>query len=444
MLGIGGAFMGSLALLAKELGHEVSGSDREVYPPMSDQLAAHGIVCHEGYDAAMLRPAPDLVIVGNALSRGNVAVEHVLEHDLRYISGPQWLCEHVLRDRHVIAVAGTHGKTTVSSMICALLERAGLAPGFLIGGVPIDFGVSARLGESPLFVVEADEYDTAFFDKRSKFLHYRPRTLVINNLEYDHADIFPDLAAIQRQFAHLLRIVPSGGRVIAPADDPAVAEALAAGCWSARVSTALGAPADWRADLLRADGGEFLVNERHRLRWSLCGGYNVRNALSALAAVEHVGVAPEDAVRWLAGFQGVKRRMEKIAELDGVTVYDDFAHHPTAMRATLEGLRARRPEARIIAVVEPRSNTMRAGVHGERLTDATRCADHTFWYWPGSLAGPMHWLARADASKTSVSRDIGEIVEAVAAMAGSGDQVVVMSNGGFDRMPQRLLARMAG
>ena len=434
--------MGSLALLAKALGHEVSGSDRGAYPPMKGQLDRLGIPCHEGYAASALEPPPDLVVIGNALSRGNAAVEHVLDSGMPYVSGPQWLSENLLGGRHVIAVAGTHGKTTVASMVALALERAGLEPGFLIGGVPLDFGVSARLGAGSAFVVEADEYDTAFFDKRSKFLHYRPRTLVINNIEHDHADIFPDLAAIQRQFSHLLRTVPASGQVIVPAGDPAVGAALDAGCWSELTTTALGAEADLRAQLLRADASEFLVDGRHALRWELCGEHNVRNALSALGAARAAGVELADAVRALSGFRGVERRLEKLSEPGGVSVYDDFAHHPTAIRATLAGLRARCPDARIIAVIEPRSNSMRSGVHKERLADATAGADHVFWYRPEGLAWPLERAVRANGARASVRCDIDEIVEAVSALACAGDCVVVMSNGCFERMSSRLISRL--
>ena len=444
VLGICGTFMGSLALLAKESGHQVSGSDRNAYPPMNGQLAAAGIPCHEGYDRAALRPPPDLVVVGNALSRGNEAIEYMLDCGLPYISGPQWLREQALGDRHVIAVAGTHGKTTVASMLALLLERAGLQPGFLIGGVPLDFGVSARMGSGAPFIVEADEYDTAFFDKRSKFVHYRPRTLVVNNIEYDHADIFPDLAAIQTQFSHLLRTVPASGQVIVPAGDPAVDAVLAAGCWSALSTTGVDASADLRAELLRPDGSEFLVDGRHALRWSLCGEHNVRNALSALAVARQLGVALADGVRWLASFRGVKRRLEKLSEPGGVSVYDDFAHHPTAIRATLDGLRAQQPSARIIAVIEPRSNSMRAGVHAERLAEATRSADYVFWYRPEGVGWPLERLVsdREDGARASVRADVDEIVEAVSALSGPGDRVVVMSNGGFERMSARLVSRL--
>lgn len=341
VLGICGTFMGSLAVLAKELGHRVTGSDANVYPPMSTQLQAQGIELMQGYDPAHLEPAPDLVVIGNALSRGNPAVEHVLNKGLPYVSGPQWLADHVLQGRWVLAVAGTHGKTTTTSMLAWVLEHAGMSPGFLIGGVPQNFGVSARLGGTPFFVVEADEYDSAFFDKRSKFVHYRPRTAILNNLEFDHADIFPDLAAIERQFHHLVRTVPGEGLIIRPSAEKALERVLGMGCWTPVQTTGEGG--QWQARLLAEDGSRFEVLfdgiVQGEVDWPLTGLHNVANALASLAAARHVGVVPSQGAAALSEFRNVKRRMEKVAEVRGVTLYDDFAHHPTAIATTLDGLR---------------------------------------------------------------------------------------------------------
>src|SRR5690606_21464815 len=352
-------------------------------------LEAQGIELMQGYLPEHLEPAPDLVVIGNALSRGNPAVEYVLNKGLSYTSGPQWLADHVLQGRWVMAVAGTHGKTTTTSMLAWILEHAGMAPGFLIGGVPQNFAVSARLGGTPFFVVEADEYDSAFFDKRSKFVHYRPRTAILNNLEYDHADIFPDLAAIQKQFHHFVRTIPASGRIIYPAEETALSDVLAMGCWSERATIGLQGDVDWRAELIAADGSQFDVFLRNkegksekqgRVVWSATGRHNVYNALSAIAAAQHVGVRPADAIAACADFVGVKRRMELIADVHNIRVYDDFAHHPTAIATTLEGLRAKVGGAKIIAVIEPRSNTMRLGTHRQKLAPSTAAADRVIWY----------------------------------------------------------------
>ncbi|MFP4181534.1 MAG: UDP-N-acetylmuramate:L-alanyl-gamma-D-glutamyl-meso-diaminopimelate ligase, partial [Thiohalospira sp.] len=377
ILGIAGTFMGGLAQLARAAGHRVTGADAAVYPPMSDQLEQAGIALTEGWDPAQLDPAPDVVVIGNALSRGNPVVEAVLDRGLPYTSGPQWLAEHVLVGRHVIAVAGTHGKTTTASLVAAILEAAGEAPGFLIGGVPADFGVSARSGEGHCFVIEADEYDTAFFDKRSKFVHYRPRTLVLNNLEFDHADIFSDLGDIQRQFHHLVRTVPGSGTLIAPAADPALDEVLAMGCWTP--VTRVGPGGDWQPSgsgtrLALARAGEPVIETE----WALTGEHNRANAAMAVAAASAVGVAPQAAARGLAGFGGVRRRQELRGEPRGIRVLDDFAHHPTAIRTTLAGLREERPEGRLWVVTEPRSATMRQGVHRDTLAGALDAADGVF------------------------------------------------------------------
>jgi len=447
ILGICGTFMGGIARIAQALGHRVTGADAGVYPPMSTQLEEAGIPLVEGWNPDQLEPEPDVVVIGNALSRGNPVVEAVLDRGLPYTSGPQWLAEHVLRGRWVLAVAGTHGKTTTASMLAWILEHAGLEPGFLIGGVPRDFGGSARLGEGPFFVVEADEYDTAFFDKRSKFVHYRPRTCVLNNLEFDHADIFDDLAQIQRQFHHLVRTVPGSGLLVAPAADDRISEVLAMGCWTpVETFDVDGAAADWRIGAHAPDGGRFEVWCDDRLvgtvKWSMAGRHNMANALAALAAARHAGVPPEAGVAALSRFGGVKRRMELRGEVAGVQVYDDFAHHPTAIRTTLAGMRARHPHGRIIAVLEPRSNTMRAGVHAEELAGALGAADAVFLFAPETLP----WDARAALAplgeKARVFSRTEPMVRAVAEAARTGDRVVVMSNGGFENIHERLLAAL--
>jgi len=427
--------MGGLALLARELGWRVSGSDANVYPPMSTQLAAAGIALAEGWDPAQLQPAPDVVLVGNALSRGNPVVEALLDSGLRYRSGAQWLAEEVLAGRHVLAVAGTHGKTTTSSLLAHLLESAGLEPGFLIGGVPANFAASARLGGGRYFVVEADEYDTAFFDKRSKFVHYGPRTLCLNNLEYDHADIFPDLDAIQRQFHHLIRCVPGSGQIICRAGDAALAEVLAMGCWTPVQYFGIGAESEWSAALARSDGTAFSVRtpsgERLDAEWSALGVHNVENALSALAAAAAVGVSPASAVAALRSFTGVARRMQVLVETGGITLYDDFAHHPTAIATTLAGLRAKVGAARIIALIEPRSNTMRLGVHRNALRDAVAAADAAYYYQPPGINWSLDALLANANTPTDCFTDLAAFVPAFCATLRPGDHVVIMSNGGF-------------
>ncbi|AMX01898.1 UDP-N-acetylmuramate:L-alanyl-gamma-D-glutamyl-meso-diaminopimelate ligase [Microbulbifer thermotolerans] len=450
ILGICGTFMGSLAQLAVAEGHRVTGCDANVYPPMSTQLQRAGIQLIEGYDPAQLEPAPDLVIIGNALSRGNAAVEAVLEKGLPYTSGAQWLCDHFLGGRWVLAVSGTHGKTTTSSMLAWILEQAGMQPGFLIGGVPANFGVSARLGESPFFVVEADEYDTAFFDKRSKFVHYRPRTLIINNLEFDHADIFDNLAAIQRQFHHLVRTVPGNGLIVSSTEDT-VEEVLRQGCWSEvqRFATEsengvrLG---DWCAVDVAADGSSFGISFRGaqvaRVEWTLTGLHNVRNGLAAMAAARHVGVTPELSARALNSFKGVKRRMECLAEVGGVHVYDDFAHHPTAIESTLKGLRARVGEDRIIALIEPRSNTMRMGVHRNKLAQSCAGADLVLWYQPEGMDWSLAEVVQHSPVPAKIFDNIEAGVESAVNLAGPGTHIVVMSNGGFGGIHQRLIAEL--
>jgi UDP-N-acetylmuramate: L-alanyl-gamma-D-glutamyl-meso-diaminopimelate ligase len=435
--------MGGVAQLAQAQGHRVTGADANVYPPMSTQLEAAGIRLVEGWDPAQLDPVPDVVVIGNALSRGNPVVEAVLDRGLRYASGPQWLAEHVLQGRWVLAVAGTHGKTTTAAMLAWILEQAGLEPGFLIGGVPRNFGVSARLGAPGFFVVEADEYDTAFFDKRSKFVHYRPRTLVLNNLEFDHADIFDDLAQIQRQFHHLIRTVPGSGLIVAPSADANVGEVLAMGCWTPLEYFDPALEVRWHAVDAAPDGSAFEVvcggTRLGRVAWRLSGRHNLANALAALAAARHAGVMPALGVASLGGFANVKRRMELRGEAGGVRVYDDFAHHPTAIATTLDGLRAQVGDARILAVLEPRSNTMKRGVHAAQLAGSLAAADRV-WL---CAAPDLGWDAAAALAplgeRAAVAGSAQTIIQAVAKAARPGDHVLIMSNGGFDGIHQRLL-----
>ncbi len=442
--------MGGIALLARELGYEVSGSDANVYPPMSTQLEEAGITLQEGYAPEHLQPAPDCVVVGNAMSRGNPAVEYMLDAGLNYTSGPQWLAENVLQGKWVLAVSGTHGKTTTSSLLAWILEYAGMAPGFLIGGVPANFGLSARSGGTDFFVVEADEYDTAFFDKRSKFVHYRPRTLVINNLEFDHADIFADLAAIQRQFHHLVRTVPGSGLIVHPAGSAAVNAALQQGCWTPCSGFAIesgdAAQADWSARLLAEDASAFELRspagETHSVAWRYCGRHNLENALAAAAAAHHVGVPLAVSCEALADFAGVKRRLELLGTVRGVEVYDDFAHHPTAIATTLEGMRARGGEGRVIALIEPRSNTMRMGEHRGRLAASTAAADEVYWYQPQGMDWSLQEVIDASPVAASLLGDIDGLVQAVSESARAGDRIVVMSNGGFGGIHDKLLAAL--
>ncbi|HYQ71446.1 MAG TPA: UDP-N-acetylmuramate:L-alanyl-gamma-D-glutamyl-meso-diaminopimelate ligase [Gammaproteobacteria bacterium] len=447
ILGICGTFMGGIALLARELGVVVSGSDANVYPPMSTQLAAAGIGLQAGYAAAHLEPVPDCVVIGNAMSRGNPAVEHALNSGMDYTSGPQWLAEHVLRDRWVLAVAGTHGKTTTASMLAWILEYAGLAPGFLIGGVPQNFGCSARLGAGEFFVVEADEYDTAFFDKRSKFVHYRPRTLVLNNLEFDHADIFPDLAAIQTQFHHLVRTVPGNGLIVTHGDDPNLATVMEQGCWTP-LETASQRPlaSDWGSRKQSGDGSRFEVllggEVSATVSWEQLGDHNVQNALVAIAAARHAGVPVAQSAAALQSFDGVKRRMEVRGRVRGIAVYDDFAHHPTAIATTLQGLRRRVGAARILLVVEPRSNTMRMGVHRDTLAASLEGADRIWLYEPPDLAWPLSEVAEAVRAPAAVSDSVDGLVADVAGVARSGDHILVMSNGAFGGIHEKLLAAL--
>ncbi|MDF0533189.1 UDP-N-acetylmuramate:L-alanyl-gamma-D-glutamyl-meso-diaminopimelate ligase [Shewanella sp. A32] len=447
ILGICGTFMGGLAILARAMGHKVTGADANVYPPMSTQLEQQGIALIQGFDPAQLDPAPDLVVIGNAMSRGNPCVEAVLDNGLKYTSGPQFLHDYILPERWVLAVSGTHGKTSTASMLAWILESCGYQPGFLIGGIPRNFGVSARLGNSPFFVVEADEYDSAFFDKRSKFVHYQPRTLVINNLEYDHADIFDDLKAIQKQFHHLLRIVPGNGRVIWPKDSEAVAEVVAKGCWSEQETVShMSGVGDWHIEPLAADGHHFELflagGSQGKLEWSLLGKHNMENAVMAVAAARHVGVKPADAIAALMQFIPPKRRLELIGDIHGIQVFDDFAHHPTAIATTLQGLRAKVGDGHITVVLEPRSNTMKSGVHKATLAESMHDADNAILY----QADTIHWdisAAMADAPiPVAVLYKLEDVVQTVAAEAQAGDSIVIMSNGGFGGIHGKLLAAL--
>ncbi len=443
ILGICGTFMGGVAALARELGHRVQGSDANVYPPMSTQLEQLGIGLHSGYRPDDIAADTDCVLVGNALSRGNPAVEYVLNRQLNYRSGAQWLAENVLPGRHTLAVAGTHGKTTTTSILAFLLEAAGREPGFLVGGVPENFGVSARLGSGREFVVEADEYDTAFFDKRSKFVHYGPRVAILNNLEFDHADIFPDLAAIQRQFHHLVRIVPGEGRLIVNGEDAALAEVLAMGCWTPVERFAIDADAEWQAELTAADGSEFVLKHLGKalgtVRWPLVGRHNVMNALAAFAACHAVGVDVAAVIPSLAGFVSVKRRLEVVGTARGVTVYDDFAHHPTAIRTTLEGLRARVGGARILVAMEPRSNSMRLGAHAREIAPSLAAADDVVFLHRPELPWDADAVVSALKGEGHKVATVEALVERLQSIARDGDHIVFMSNGGFEDAPRRCL-----
>ncbi len=448
ILGICGTFMGSLALLAREAGHTVTGSDQNVYPPMSTQLEEQGIVLHQGYDPEQLDPIPDIVVVGNAMSRGNPAIEYMLDKGLCYTSGPQFLADHLLSEKWVLAAAGTHGKTTTASMLAWILEYAGMAPGFLIGGIPGNFGVSARLGETDFFVIEADEYDTAFFDKRSKFVHYKPRTAILNNLEFDHADIFGSLADIQRQFHHLVRIVPASGQLIAPAADKNLEAVLAMGCWSEVCR--FGAQEACRAETLSEDCSAFRIvingKESGTVNWSLTGQHNRDNALAAILAARHVGVQPELACEALDQFQGVKRRMELLIETaDGIRVYDDFAHHPTAIATTLEGLRARVGETgKIRAVIEPRSNTMKMGVHKGQLAASTAAASEVVWYEPEGLGWSLGDEIALSPVQADSMTDVDALVNRLVQTRQPDEHIVIMSNGGFGGIHKKLVAALNG
>jgi len=447
ILGIGGTFMGGVAAIAQAAGFRVTGSDLNVYPPMSTQLAALGIDLIQGYGPDQLDLQADIIVVGNALSRGNAVIEAMLDRGMPYTSGPQWLADQVLRGRHVLAVAGTHGKTSTASMLAWILERAGLVPGFLIGGVPGNFTSSARLGEGPCFVIEADEYDTAFFDKRAKFVHYRPRTAILNNLEYDHADIYDDIASIRRQFNQLLRTVPAAGRLIVNGDDAELAATLALGCWTPRETFGSAQGSDWSAHIAPGSAsGRFDVRLRGQalaeVEWPLLGAHNVMNALAAIAAANHVGVAPADAALALSEFLGVKRRMEVRGVIGQVTVYDDFAHHPTAIASTLAGLRERVGDARILAVVEPRSNTMKLGVHRDELAPALAQADLTWFLNAPGLGWDLPAAVASMGRRARFAADVDGLAKDLAAECRAGDHVLIMSNGGFGGLHEKLLAEL--
>jgi UDP-N-acetylmuramate: L-alanyl-gamma-D-glutamyl-meso-diaminopimelate ligase len=455
ILGICGTFMGGIAAIAKELGFRVSGCDANVYPPMSTQLEHLGIELKSGYQVGHLDDEPDLVIIGNALSRGNVMVEYILERGIAYTSGPQWLLENVLQNRWVVAISGTHGKTTTSSMVAWILEYADMAPGYLIGGVPQNFSTSARLGKTPFFVIEADEYDTAFFDKRAKFVHYRPRTLVINNLEFDHADIFTDLSDIQRQFHHLIRMVPNNGLILSPKSEAAISDTLAMGCWTANEFSVMAnkQAQGWFAEKLTADGSRFKVFFKGELQgivnWSLIGDFNIDNALMAIAAARHAGVPSAVGIAALAEFINTKRRLELRGDINGIKVYDDFAHHPTAIAKTLAGLRAHVDDKtqypqkqRIIAVLEPRSNTMKSGVHKDSLAPALALADQVFVFQGEQVKWSLEQLIVQCQQACLVEQDIDILVTKVAQCAQRGDHILIMSNGGFGGFHTKLITQL--
>ncbi|PKH80997.1 UDP-N-acetylmuramate:L-alanyl-gamma-D-glutamyl-meso-diaminopimelate ligase [Psychrobacter sp. 4Bb] len=486
ILGICGTFMGSLALLARALGHTVTGSDANVYPPMSTQLENAGVTIEEGYLVEHLQPMPDLVVVGNAMKRGMDVIEYMLDNGLRYTSGPQFLSEQVLQSRHVIAVAGTHGKTTTTTMLAWILHYAGIDAGFLIGGVPLVdttdkhlqqvFAHSSYLGadksaddKAGYFVIEADEYDSAFFDKRSKFVHYRPRTAILNNLEFDHADIFADLNAIQTQFHHMVRMIPSTGKIIMPAATISLEDTLAKGVWTpiwrtavidstlddtSENARALKDSSDWQAELIQEDGSKFKVsfaaNEDASavVNWSMSGIHNVNNALVAVAAAYDVGVSVETACAALSDFAGIKRRMELIGDVNDILVFDDFAHHPTAITTTLDGAKKKLSDRRIWAIIEPRSNTMKMGIHQDSLAQSAALADYTLWYEPTGLEwGLKEVIEQAKSTSDSIGNQqvlssIDAIIEHISGHAKAGDAIVVMSNGGFEGIHQRLLTAL--
>ena len=443
IIGICGTFMGGVARLARELGHVVTGSDANTYPPMSTQLEGLGIELTEGFNAKNVPDEADIILVGNAISRGNAELEHVLDKGLKFTSGAQWLHEYVLQGRWVLAVAGTHGKTTTSSLLAWILQDNGLAPGYLIGGVPENFGETARLGETPFFVIEADEYDTAFSDKRSKFVHYSPRTLVINNLEFDHADIFTNLEAIQTQFHHLLKIVPTSGQVIYNQDSSAIKGVLEKGVWSEAKS--FGKQGDWQVQKITEPADQFEViyqQQSHVVTWPIIGDHNMMNAIAAIAAAHHVGIPIGNACESLATFRSVKRRLEKIYNSDGITVFDDFAHHPTAISETINALRSQVGTDKIIAVLEPRSNTMKQGVHKHLIADALQSANNAMIYNNDQVLWDINELTNGRIKAYSTTQALlDDILVAVNNARENRDKchIVIMSNGGFDGLHQRLL-----
>ena len=439
ILGICGTFMGGIAVIARQAGHEVTGCDSSVYPPMSTQLESHGIKLIEGYDPSQIELKPDIFVIGNVVSRGNPLMEEILNRNLQYISAPQWLSENVLKDKWVLAVSGTHGKTTTSSMLAWILEYAGMKPGFLIGGIPENFSVSARLSsDSSFFVIEADEYDTAFFDKRSKFVHLQPRTAILNNLEYDHADIFVDLASIMQQFHHFVRLIPENGLIITNGREENLEEVLAKGCWTPIEK--IGVDDGWQASTLGNDSTDisFRGKSQGTLNWGLMGEHNRMNALAALAAAHHVGVTIETGITALTKFKNVKRRMELCGVANEITVYDDFAHHPTAIQTTLEGLRNKVNEARIIAVLEPRSNTMKMGIWQDRLAESLKAADLVFCY-TSNLGWDVQKALEPMGSKAVSSDNLEKLIEAITVATHPGDYVLIMSNGGFGGIQKKIL-----
>jgi len=448
ILGICGTFMGSLAIIAKQLGHEVSGSDVDVYPPMSTQLEMAGIEVNAGYSADHLYPMPDQIIVGNVMARGNEIAEYLLNNHIPYTSGPAWLHDHVLQQRWVLAVAGTHGKTTTTSMLAWILEHAGLQPGFLIGGVPENFDFSARLGESKYFVIEADEYDTAFFDKRSKFIHYRPHTLVINNLEFDHADIFDDIDDVKRQFHHLLRILPSEGKLIINHGDRNIRDVIEMGCWTPMESfSVVDSAATWFAGDIDLRGSQFTLHQHGKTRGvgalELFGRHNIANSIAAIAAAQHAGVSVEAALQALTSFSGVKRRLEHKGTFNQISVYDDFAHHPTAIAATVSAFRDQRPEGRIIAVFEPRSNTMRLGVHVDQLANAFKDADKVFMLEPNDLQWSLQEVANQMQAECKVLPTVEEIITDLLNEVRKDDNILILSNGSFGGLSAKLALQLS-
>lgn len=444
ILGICGTFMGGVALIARELGHEVSGSDLNVYPPMSDTLMDAGIVVKMGYEPNHIDPDTDVVIIGNGISRDNPCVDYLLNQRMNYISGPQWMCENVLRFQQVIAVSGTHGKTTTTALLSWILEVAGLNPGFLIGGVPKNFSETSRIGDGKYFVIEADEYDTAFYDKRSKFLHYRPNTLIVNNLEYDHADIFPDMEAIKKQFQILLRTVPSNGAVVFPSNDRNISDVLSRGCWSKKIST--GDEKSWQANLLNSDGSHFecLLNgeKKAEISWMLVGDHNIQNALAAIAAADSIGIPMKDIAKAFASFQNVKRRLEVRGIEKNVTVYDDFAHHPTAIALTIDGLRKKVGNERIIVVAQMGSNSMRTGAHRESLSESFDEADEVHVLDPKDPNWNVSDILKPLGSKAFIHTSVSDIVSTIAKEAKPHDHILVMSNKGFEGIHDKILDKL--
>ena len=445
ILGICGSFMGGVALLAKELGHQVSGSDANVYPPMSTMLEDNNIHLHEGYDTIPLKQELDMIVIGNTLSRGNEAVEYILNNGLPYISGPQWLAENLLHERHVIAISGTHGKTSTTSMLAWVLEFAAKSPGFLIGGIAENFGVSARCGTSDYFIVEADEYDTAFFDKRSKFIHYRPRTLIINNIEFDHADIFGEIGDIIREFRRMIRIVPGTGTIIIKADDPNIEAVLEDQCWTSIVRFGENSK-EWDYQGISNDLSHFDITYAGqnvcRVKWEIIGRHNVENALAVCAAAHEIGIDPKVTADALCSYKSVKRRLQKLAVVNGITIYDDFAHHPTAISTTISALRSNVDDNRIIAVFEPRSNTMKMGIHQDTIGRAFNSADKIFIFKPDCINWDMDLAFEELQDRYGIFTDINQIIETVADVVQAGDHVVIMSNGGFGGIHQKIINKI--